>query len=446
MSEWLILLETVGKSWRELGSPHRVTAAVSGGADSVALLSALKALADKEGIALSAAHVDHGLRESSPRDAAFVEKLCADWNIPCKAIRASVPGKSENAARQARYEALRSACLENGTRILALAHHRRDQAETVLLHLFRGSGSGGLSAMREQSLRSGPEGGSWLLLLWRPMLNLSPETIRAALREKGIPWVEDETNWEDAYQRNYLRHQVLPVLTARFPKAEEAVCRAARILSDEDAYFRQEAKAFLEADGNACLHAPCRWLRLKPLTGLHPALRRYVLRTACPSELDADAVERLLALSPGQKMNLPEGGRAECSSAYLHFLTREELAAPPVPLSPGLLVSKPWAGETGDGIRAQAVRQDVYAQCELRHPAPGDRIRPLGAQGTKSMQDYFVDKKVPRPFRPHIPLLCIGKRVIWAIGVGAGEEARVSPGDQALLLRYEGYIPGETKM
>ena len=443
MNEWLILLETVGKSWRDLGSPHRVTAAVSGGADSVALLAALKALADEEGLSLSAAHVDHGLRESAGRDAAFVEKLCAQWRIPCRVIRVTVAGKSENAARQARYEALRGACLEMGTCVLALAHHKRDQAETVLLHLLRGSGSGGLSAMQEKSWRSWPESEGWLL--WRPLLNLSPELIRAALREKGIPWVEDETNEGDAYQRNYIRHQVLPVMSARFPKAEDAICRAARILADEDAYFRQETKVFLEANGNACLYGPCRWVRLRPLMGLHPALRRYVLKAACPTDLDADTVERLLALSPGQKMNLPGGGRAECSGTFLHFITPEDQGVPPVPLAPGMLISQPWAGETGDGIRAQAVRKDIYAQCEFRRLEPGDRIRPLGAKGAKSMQDYFVDKKVPRPFRPHIPLLCMGKRVVWAVGVGAGEEARVCPDDDAVLLRYEGYLPGEAE-
>ena len=441
MNEWLILLETVGKSWRGLGSPHRVTAAVSGGADSVALLAALKALAEEEGMVLSAAHVDHGLRETSGRDAAFVEKLCADWGIPCKVVRAQVNGKSENAARQARYEALRNACLENETAVLALAHHKRDQAETVLLHLLRGSGSGGLSAMQEKSWRSWPESEGWLL--WRPMLGLDPELIRAALKEKGIPWMEDETNEGDAYQRKYIRHQVLPVMAARFPKAEDAICRAARILADEDAYFRSETERFLEAEGNACLHGPCRWIRLSPLLGLHKALRRYVLKAACPTDLDADTVERLLSLSPGQKMNLPENGRAECSGAYLHFLTAEDQGLPPVPLAPGILVSQPWGGETGDGFRAQAIREDVYAQCELRRLAPGDTIRPLGSPGAKSMQDYFVDKKVPRPFRPHIPLLCMGKRVVWAIGVGAGEEARVKAGDRALLLRYEGYLPGE---
>ncbi len=437
MDDWLYLLETVRASWENLGRPLRVTAAVSGGVDSVALLLALHALSEREEITLSAAHVDHGLRPASGEDAAFVERMCGELGVPCKVCRVRVDGKSEDAARKARYEALREACLENGTAILALAHHRRDQAETLLLHLFRGSGAGGLSAMGETSWRAWPESGGWLL--WRPLLSVSPETIRAALTNKGVPWREDETNFSDDYLRNYLRHQVLPAVTARFPKAEEAMGRTAKILADEDQFFRAEAKRFLETEGNACLFGPCRWLRLAPLMGLHPALRRYVIRLSCPVTLDAAATEALTALSPGQKMNLPEDARAECSQDYLHFL---QPGMQPPPPAHGTLIMRPWQGETGDGKRIQAMKRSVYEQCALRYAQPGDRIRPLGAKGTKSMQDYFVDKKVPRPFRRYVPLLCTGQMVVWAVGVGPAEEARVSPGDDAVLLRYEGFLPG----
>ena len=430
MNDWVFLLETVARSWQDAGRPGRVTAAVSGGADSVALLQALHELSSKEGFFLSAAHVDHGLRETSGRDAYFVARMCADLDVPCKICRVRVKGKSEDAARRARYAALEEACQEFGTGVLALAHHQRDQAETVLLHLFRGSGASGLAAMAETSRRD-------QLLLWRPLLTVSPEIIRGALTEKGIPWVEDETNARDDYQRNYVRHQVLPVIAARFPQAEEVMGRTARILADEDDYFRTEANRFLTSRGNACLEGPCRWIRLAALESLHPAMRRYVLRMACPVMLDAETTEALMRLSPGQKMNLPENGRAECSQQYLHFLPEKEEA----PILGRLAVAS-WHGETGDGKRVQAMRRSMYEQCELRFLRPGDRIHPLGSKGTKSMQDYFVDKKVPRPFRKYIPLLCIGSRVVWAVGVGVGEEARVNPGDEAVLLRYEGFIPG----
>lgn len=403
----------------------------------MALLYALHALSEQEGFFLSAAHVNHGLRPTSGQDAAFVEQMCRELGVPCRVMRVHVEGKSEDAARKARYAALREVCVENGTVILALAHHLRDQAETMLLHLFRGSGGGGLSAMAEHSRHD--EG----TVLWRPWLSVSPEIIRAALREQGIPWREDETNAGDDYLRNYIRHQVLPAVAARIPRAEEAMGRAARILSEEEAYFRHEAKLFLERGDNACLYDPCRWIRYAPLIGLHPALRRHALRLSCPVKLDWETTEGLTRLSPGGKMNLPEGWRAQCTRDYLHFLPPESKAPPPALPLPGILTAQPWRGETGDGKRTQAMKKSVYERCRLRFLQPGDRIHPLGANGSKSMQDYFVDKKVPHPFRRYVPLLCIGAKVIWAIGVGAAEDARVSPGDDAVLLCYEGFLPGE---
>ena len=440
MDDWHFLLETVRDSWRNVGRPSRVTAAVSGGADSVALLQALHILSKEEGFFLTAAHVDHGLRESAGLDAAFVREMCAGLSIPCRVYRVQVQGKSEDAARTARYEALAEACVLDGSGALALAHHLRDQAETMLLHLFRGSGGGGLSAMAERSWLSFPEREG--LLLWRPWLSVSPETIRAALREKGIPWREDETNAGDDYLRNYIRHQVLPAVTARIPRAEEAMGRAAKILSEEEAYFLHEAKQFLERENNACLYDPCRWVRYGPLMRLHPALRRHALRLACPVKLDFETTERLMHLSPGQTMNLRSGWRAQCTQEYLHFLPPSDREIPPALPMPGALIAQPWNGETGDGVQSQAMKKSVFDQCRLRFLQPGDRIHPLGAKGSKSMQDYFVDKKVPRPFRQYVPLLCIGEKVIWAIGIGASEEARVSPGDNAVLLRYEGFLPG----
>ena len=422
--------------------PHRVTAAVSGGADSVALLLVLAELARKEGVALSAVHVDHGLRVTSGQDAAFVERLCAEIDVPCRIVRVQVNGKSEDAAREARYDALSDGCAAFQSAVLALAHHRRDQAETMLLHLFRGSGGGGLSAMGERSTRSWPERGP--LLLWRPFLDVPPDILRQALREKDVSWREDETNARDDYLRNFIRHQVLPKVEERIPEAEAAMGRAAKVLSEEYAYFRAEAARFLARDGNACLYDPCRWVRYAPLTRLHPALRRHALRMICPVKMDFEQTETLMALAPGHTVNLPEGWRAKCTETYLHFLPPVGKELSPAPPMPGTLYAQPWNGETGDGKRVQAMPRNVYEKCVLRFRQPGDVIRPFGGPGDKSLQDYLVDRKVDQPFRDYVPLLCVGNRVIWCVGVGPGEEARVSPGDDAVLLRYEGFLPGDT--
>lgn len=416
-----------------------MAAAVSGGADSVALLLALYELSQKERIALSAVHVHHGLRDSADGDEAFVKTLCAERNVPFLPMRVRLRDASENAAREARYQALAEGCARLGVSVLALAHHRRDQAETVLLHLFRGSGGDGLAGMDTLSTRVFP-GLAGALTLWRPFLNVSPDTIRRALTLRGFSWREDETNAGDVYLRNYLRHQVLPTVTARIPKAEEAVCRAVAVLADENAYLHEEARRFLNAEGNASLSGPCRWVRYEPLMSLHPAIRRRVIRQSCPVELDWTATEGTLALHPGNAANLPRNWRAVCSREYLHFL-------PPEGEEISLQISKtdlfllPWHGETGDGKRLQAMPIALFDQCALRFHQPGDRIRPLGAPGSKSMQDYWVDKKIPQPFRRYMPLLCLGNQVVWAIGAGPGEEARVTRESEAVLIRYDGFLP-----
>lgn len=443
MDDWAFLLEAVRLSWRRgSGMPARVVAAVSGGADSVALLLALKSLAGEEGFSLSAAHVDHGLRPDSGKDAAFVQALCDDLGVPCRVFQLHLNSGDENAAREARYHALLSGYPEEKGFSLALAHHQRDQAETLLLHLLRGSGGAGLAGMRERTIRVKADG-KGVAILWRPLLNVPPETIRHALAQRGVAWREDETNARDDYLRNFLRHQVLPVIRKRMPEAEEAMGRAAQILAEENDFFLRQARDFLNQGQNACLYDPFRFVRLAPLMGLHPALRRHALRLASPMPLSFEQTEALCTIHPGETVNLPSGWRAQCAQDRLHFLPPDGMTFSAAPLMKHTLHISPFSGETGDGRRRQAMPRAVYEKCVLRTWERGDRIHPLGAKGSKSMQDYFVDKKVPRPFRPYVPLLCDGNRVIWAVGVGPAEEARVHDGCDAVLLRCEGFLPGD---
>ena len=441
MDDWLFLLETVHRSWEKLGRPKRVMAAVSGGADSVLLLRVLHSLSNSENFALFAAHVDHGLRDTSSLDAQFVLRLCDELCVPCKAYRVSLSGKSEDEARSARYEALLSACAQADADALALAHHLQDQAETVLLHLFRGSGAAGLSGMREKAEREMPN--HFPVVLWRPLLSVSPDRIHSALKAKAFSWREDETNAGDIYLRNFIRHQVLPKVQERIPRAVEAIARAAAALSDEEDYLQREAAAFLSKKENASLSGPCRYLSQHAFSQLHPAVLRYALRLSAPVSLSFQDTEGLMALHPGEKMNLPLGWRAMRAKGYLHYLPPpgEKEEYPPL----GKLLILPYQGDPGDGKLCQAMAKEVFDQCVLRYGEKGDQIYPLGAPGKKSMQDYWVDKKVDQPFRRYMPLLCIGQRVVWAIGVGPGEEARIPKDRPAVMLRYEGDLPFSLK-
>ena len=406
----------------------------------MALLLVLAELAKKEGFHLSCVHVDHGIRPDSGEDAAFVENLCNQLNVPCRVFRVKLNGQSEDEARAARYDALLNGFPDEPDFALVLAHHQRDQAETVLLRLFRGSGGEGLSAMAERAFRQRKGGAA---LLWRPFLTVSPDVIRRALDKKNAAWREDGTNGQDQYLRNYVRHRVLPPIRDRVPDAEEAMSRAARILTDEEDFLRREAERFLNADSNACLYDPLRWVSFPALRGLHPALRRHAVRLACPVKLDFAQTERLASVGVGETVNLPAGWRAKCMGDKLHFLPPKGMEFAPQPLMKSALLCLPWTGETGDGKRRQAMPRQVYDQCRVRAWQPGDRIHPLGAAGSKSMQDYFVDKKVPQPFRPYVPLLCMDQRVIWAVGVGPGEEARTAADGDNVLLIWDGFLPGD---
>ena len=439
MDDWAFLVARARESWRRAGKPGRVKAAVSGGADSVALLLALTELSMQEGFSLSCIHVDHGLRPDSAADAAFVAGLCGRLGVPCRVIPLKLKGKSEDEARRARYAAILGSFPEEADFALALAHHRRDQAETVLMHLLRGSGGRGLSGMADASLRKRPGG---TVLLWRPFLDVPPETLRGALAEKGVSWREDSTNEDDGYLRNFLRLKVLPLIRERLPRAEEAAARCARILADDEEYLVRAAMDALEK-GDARLADPCRYAAFSLLRALPVSLRRRAVRILCPVALDFEQTEALCRLQPGEKMNLPLGWRALGTEKRLHILPPEGLCFPDALPRGQALLASPAGNERGDGIRLQAMPRRVYEKCVLRARRPGDAIRPLGGPGQKSLQDYFTDKKVPRPFRPYVPLLCDGDRVIWAIGVGPGEEARVTDdtGD-AVLLRYTGFLPG----
>ena len=343
-------------------------------------------------------------------------------------------GGSENAAREARYRALYAAAGITGASCIALAHHRRDQAETILLHLIRGCGASGLSGMEEKRMVETEDGRE--IALWRPLLTLSPRDVRGMLAEKGIPWREDETNATDHYLRNYIRHQVLPSIERRAPEAEAALSRAAIIIRREDDYMTLSATLFLIQ--YACQEGPCRCIRMRQLMDLHPALRGRVIRMAFPEHMDFETSEKLLWLKKGQQVNLPAGYRALATEKWLHFIP------PTVEKMPlGKITVLPFTGDPGDGIRLQAMPRKVWEQAHLAFRRQGERIHPLGGPGNKSLQDYWVDKKVDRPFRAYLPLLCVDQQVIWSIGVGPGEEARVTQGEEMVLLGYEGYLPGE---
>ena len=420
-----------------------VTVALSGGADSVALLWILRALTPKLGITLRAAHFHHGLRGAeADRDADFCAKLCAAWDIPFSlgrgdtAARAAETGESiEEAARNLRYANLHQVARGK----LATAHNAGDNTETVLLHLLRGSGlrgMGGIPVRRENVIR--------------PLLCCTREEIAALLAREGLPHVEDTTNAEDDCLRNRLRHRVLPLLRAENPNLDRTVGRTAALLREEDAFLSQLA---------ARAGAECRTVggwSCERLLALDAVLRRRVLlgmlaelELTDPALVYVAALDRLLSAGPSAQFALPGGRIAQRSYDMLSFST----ATAPRTL-PALLLQVPGCTELPDGLgriccvvtkssylskknlTTFALKCDMIATLELcvRGRRPGDRLKLSG--GTKSLKDLMIDRKIPSRQRQTIPVLTVAGKPVAVFGIGADPAWLAGDGEEALVISY----------
>ncbi|MBS0212379.1 MAG: tRNA lysidine(34) synthetase TilS [Proteobacteria bacterium] len=216
--------------------------AFSGGMDSTVLLHALSSLPEARERGLRAIHVHHGLQAEADAWAGHCEAFATQLGIPIAVLRVQVDrteGRgAEGSARAARLAAFRSAVM--GDEVLALAHHRDDQAETVLLRLLRGAGGDGLAAMRRRSRLGG-------LHLWRPLLAWPRSTLRAHADAHALRWVEDPSNAQTDFDRNFLRHRVLPLLRERWPHADASLARSASLLAEQATYLRTTTGTALDA-------------------------------------------------------------------------------------------------------------------------------------------------------------------------------------------------------
>ncbi len=448
--------------------------AVSGGADSVALLLAMHALKRSMGLRITAAHLDHRLRGADGRaDAAFVAGLAKRLRVPCVTGGADVRGAArrkhislEMAAREARYRFLERTARAKGATAIVTAHTADDQAETVLLRLARGSGVTGLSGMRPTTVvpetRTGmPPSG---IVLLRPLLDVSRAEIEAFLKREGEPWREDMSNASTAFLRNRVRHEVLPLLEERLnPAVRRTLCRTAELFAEEDAWLDELAAAALDE----CRDEEGR-LKGEAVSHLRPALARRVVRRwlvgqgVSADRVDFASVERVRALAcqtAGSREAALQGpwrvvrryGRLSVEVARdTPEPFRVALNVPGETLLPeqGLRVvvaresgvvresgTQPGRLPATASLSRRAVgRRRLY----LRSAKPGDRMQPYGMKGSRKLQDIFVDAKVPVDQRAAIPVLECGGNIAWIPGYRIADPFRVMVGETALQIRVEG--------
>ncbi len=426
----------------------RVAVAISGGADSVALALVLAELERAGRWRLAGLiHVNHGLRgPESDADEAFCRALANRLGLPIDVTRADTRAllaagrrSIESAARELRYAAFERASDRLGATVVATAHTSDNQAETVLLRLLRGAATRGVAAIR-------PRRGRYR----RPLLECRRAEVRRYLARRGEPFREDASNQDVAIPRNRLRHVLMPVLEELWPGGVPALGRFAEVAGDDERWLT----ALATRAGARCARRGPDGVELdrEGLSRLPAPLARRVVREAVeaaggrPSFRDVEAVRRLASgTRPSGRLTLG-AVVAERAAAVVRIGARR-----PAPVPPGFAYALSLPGavrvdETGVAIRASLL---TAAECpvstrageavvalqasrlvwplQVRSRRPGDRMRPLGAPGSRKLQDLLIDRKVPRADRDGIPIVTDAEgRIVWVAGVAIAHDWRVT--------------------
>lgn len=457
----------------------RVLVALSGGPDSVALTYLLREIESRGELHVAgAAHLNHALRDAAGEDEAFCRELAETLSLPFRAETADVRALAqtlrislEDAGRKARYGFLHRAAGELGADVIATGHTRDDQAETFLLRLIRGAGPRGLAGIFPVSGR-----------VVRPLLEIRRDDLRAYLVSCQRSYREDESNLDLTVPRNRVRHGLLPYLQREFsPGIVEVLAREAELARQDEEYLAR--KAIETADSSVLTSRtgaglPAVELDRKALASLHPALAsrvaRHALALASDRFIGFDHVERLLdfARDPDRtgELTLP-GCRVVIRRGSI-----EVGGQPPQPFAnsfrfqlsiPGevALVAQGWAvsaqpldeehsgsGSADKPVGREQPRLSVSVQSgrlplplAVRSRRPGDWFRPLGLGGRRrKLQDFLVDRKIPRERRDLLPLVVDGEdRIVWVVGESLAEDFRVTDPSRGVILLKARRLGGE---
>jgi tRNA(Ile)-lysidine synthase len=370
--------------------------------------------------------VNYGLREGAAGDEEFVRALCSGLGVPLFAERVTLgeptPGNLQERARDARY-ALAERLAEGG---YATGHTASDQAETVLYRLAVSPGSRALQGMPARRGR-----------LVRPLLGVTREEVREYLRSRGLEWREDPSNADRRFARARVRHDLIEALRSIGPAAERTIAETARQLREEAEVLDAAVDAALEElGGGPGVSAPVLGRQL-------PAVRRLVLRRLAEQaggELGAGDAEQIMALGGRGSKSLDLGGGLRVVVEYgtLRFTRAPEAAVPdPVALPvPGQVRFGEWEVEASVGGPGDAaVRGELGSILTVRAWRDGDRMRPVGLGGSKTLQDLFTDRKVPRALRHTLPVVVSGEEIVWVAGVAVDERFAAAPDStQAIAL------------
>ena len=448
-------LKTI-KKYDMVQKGDRVIVGVSGGPDSVCLLHLFMTFRDELGITLYVAHLDHMFRgKESEEDARFVKALCKKWGIPFSGDKIDVPkyakksGLSpEDAARRVRYDFFKQLKQQIGAEKIATGHNRNDHEETILMNIFRGAGLDGLvgiDPVRDYFIR--------------PLIEIPREAIEKYLKQENF-LLRSTTNLTSDYFRNSLRLELIPLIRKKYcPHIGQALRRLAEITRRDLAFMVEETEKAL-AHVIRCEPEKV-IIDVKKFSEQHEAIKYRLVRLAVEklagnvkdfetrhAKLVVDFIEKA---SPGNMIDLPKNlwGVKEYEHCILSKGNFNETPDYSYILAvPGEITIQ----ETGISVKANTqpcsehstIKNDlrtayldydkIDSDLVIRNRRPGDRFKPLGSIGFKKLKDFFIDEKVPRRKRNHVPIVEAGGQIVWVGGMRIDDRFKVTGETKRILV------------
>ena len=411
---------------------------LSGGRDSVVLLHLLAAAQQMHRMRLSAIHVNHQISPNADHWAEFCVALCAKWDVPLRVERVRIARDSgkglEASAREARY----GAYAHTDASVIALAHHRDDQAETVLLQALRGAGLKGISAMPQW--KSFGEAKA----IFRPLLNVAPEVLADYAEANTLPWIHDESNDNTKFTRNFLRHDIFPRLTARAPQCAENLARLSRHAAEVQSLLDDLAKIDFD---NVAVNGKLSRSRLLSLGSVRAKnlLRFSIAQAAIPLPNSIQLQEILHQLTIRQLDDKTEIAWAEwrlrCYGDDIHFM--------PAAREKKIRWQMPWRGEPElrlphgvlhvDRTPGAGVAEALIAgkNCTIRSRVGGEKFRVSMNRPQRSLKNLLQETRVPPWQRDIMPLLFCEETLVWAPDIGVHANFVVQGGEPGLCFAWQ---------
>jgi len=428
------ILRTI-KEYNLISKGDIVGVAVSGGSDSMCLLHYLHSLSNELDIEIVAIHIDHSIRLNSADDARFVLNYCKDKMIRSYKFKVDVPKlvlqkkmSLEQAAREARYGVFDALIKKGIVDKIAIAHNSRDQAETILINLFRGAGIAGVSGM--DIIR-----GAYI----RPMLNTSKKTILEYISKNDIPFVEDETNKDNSYSRNYIRNLILPLIEEKWPEAIEKIVSFGRDCYEDNAYISKQIITDAIIYENKTAKIPLTYF-LYPNAIVSRIIFKALEKIGVVKDIDRVHIEMIKNLAEnaenGKKINLPLKVSVYKEYDYITITNRQKDEVElKMPFKSGTFEVenfgtitvkrvKDFSNESLNEGELLVDTKKIPKEAEWRFKQNGDIFNKFGG-GTKKLKDYFINKKIPSRIRNIIPVLAVENEVLVIAGIEISEKVRI---------------------